>query len=26
LKRIYEYEIRSLERMLGWDCSGWLKS
>ena len=21
---IYEYEIRQLERMLGWDCSAWL--
>jgi hypothetical protein len=24
LRTIYEYEIRSLERALGWDCSGWL--
>ena len=24
LFRIYEYEIRQLERMLGWDCSDWL--
>ncbi len=25
LHSIYEYEIRSLERLLGWDCSEWLK-
>jgi len=25
LKHIYEYEIRSLERILGWDCSDWLE-
>jgi hypothetical protein len=24
LRDIFEYEIRSLERMLGWDCSDWL--
>ena len=25
LQWIYEYEIRSLERLLGWDCSTWLQ-
>lgn len=24
LKALYEYEIKSLERMLGWDCKEWL--
>ncbi|MEL7085014.1 MAG: sulfotransferase domain-containing protein [Cyanobacteria bacterium J06597_1] len=24
LKHLYEYEIRGLERLLGWDCSDWL--
>jgi hypothetical protein len=24
LKNIFEYEIRALERLLGWDCSRWL--
>ncbi|HKY08496.1 MAG TPA: sulfotransferase domain-containing protein, partial [Candidatus Binatia bacterium] len=24
LRHVYEYEIRSLERILGWDCSRWL--
>ena len=24
LKQVFEYEIRSLERSLGWDCSHWL--
>jgi hypothetical protein len=24
LRDIFEYEIRSLERMLGWDCSDWV--
>jgi hypothetical protein len=24
LQRTFEHEIRSLERMLGWDCSSWL--
>jgi hypothetical protein len=24
LFRIYEYEIKQLERMLGWDCTDWL--
>jgi hypothetical protein len=24
LRRTFEYEIRALERMLGWDCSSWL--
>jgi hypothetical protein len=24
LKEIFEHDIRSLERMLGWDCSSWL--
>lgn len=24
LRHVYEYEIRILERMLGWDCSSWL--
>ncbi len=24
LKGLYQYEIRSLEQMLGWDCSDWL--
>ena len=24
LRNVYEYEIRSLERILGWDCSSWL--
>ena len=25
LLNTFEFEIRSLERMLGWDCSSWLK-
>ena len=25
LKHVFEYEIKHLERMLGWDCSGWLQ-
>jgi hypothetical protein len=25
LRDIYEFEIRALERMLGWDCSDWLR-
>ena len=25
LKGVYEYEILALERMLGWDCSHWLR-
>jgi sulfotransferase family protein len=25
LLRIFEYEIRQLERMLGWDCADWLE-
>jgi hypothetical protein len=24
LRRTFEYEIRALERMLGWDCFSWL--
>ena len=24
LRQVFEYEIRSLERILGWDCSRWL--
>jgi hypothetical protein len=24
LRNLYEYEIRGLERLLGWDCSAWL--
>jgi hypothetical protein len=24
LRRVFEGEIRSLEQMLGWDCSDWL--
>lgn len=26
LLSVYEYEIRSLERMLGWDCGDWLSA
>jgi hypothetical protein len=25
LQNIFQYEIRNLERLLGWDCSGWLE-
>lgn len=25
LRYVFEYEIRSLERILGWDCNGWLE-
>jgi hypothetical protein len=25
LKETFEYEIRSIERLLGWDCGAWLK-
>ena len=25
LKSIFEYEIKSVERLLGWDCSDWLE-
>ena len=24
LRTVFEYEVRSLERVLGWDCSDWL--
>lgn len=24
LRRLYEYEIKNIERVLGWDCSDWL--
>lgn len=26
LRQVFEHEIRSLERMLGWDCSAWLSA
>lgn len=26
LANLYEYEIKNLERILGWDCSEWLNS
>jgi hypothetical protein len=25
LRNLYEYDVRALERMLGWDCSEWLE-
>ncbi len=26
LRHIYEFEVKQLERMLGWDCSNWLET